>query len=80
MLEKYKITFEHKNCIIFKEENKIIKIISIPPYNDPSCDILNFNYYLNEHYTYKFKGLILISNNSGRFLYYKGNLISSYNF
>lgn len=79
MLENYKITFQTRNCIIFEEDNKIVKIISLPPSKEDGCDILNFNYYLNEHYTYNFKGLILITNCNGRFLYHRGKLICSYN-
>lgn len=75
--KKIIITFDktNSNCILIHKEGRLINAIACPPIKN-GCDIISFGDKLDEGYTYNFDGLILMSTEKKRKLYYKGYLIA----
>jgi len=75
---KYDICFDDKNpnSIIIKDmTGKVINYIACPPIEN-GCDTINFSNKIYDGYSYDFDGLILITTEEKREIYYKGILIA----
>ena len=74
----YKISFNsiNKNVIdIYNMDDRYITSIVCPPCEN-GCDIIRYDSVVCIGYTYKFDGLLLITTDGCRNLYYDGKLIA----
>ena len=81
MIGEYEVLFDvdNYNSLLFYKDNKLVKILALPPTSN-GCDIININDdVINKGYTYNFDGIIIITNCYSRELYYKGELLDSIN-
>ncbi len=80
MEKQYDIKFDNNNSnkIIVKQDGKIINTIVCPP-TEKGCDIIDFSENRNRGYIYDFDGLVIITSNSKREIYHKGDLIATTN-
>ena len=76
MKNKFKFDENNKNLLLVYDDKRIIYFVSCPPIKD-GCDIINFTGEVNNRYHYNFDGLVLITTNYERTLYYKGNVIAT---
>jgi hypothetical protein len=65
----------NRNFIKIFKNNKLQHMIACPPIEN-GCDIINFSDTLSKGYTHNFDGLILITTNYDRKIYYKGKMIA----
>jgi len=82
-MEDYKFEFEKENpnslVIRNKSSNKIVKLIACPTITN-GCDIIDFfGYNFVKGYNYNFDGIVLITSEEIRKVYYKGLLVATSN-
>lgn len=71
----YDIKFDrkNKNSIIIKKDDKIIRVIALPP--SYGCDIIDFNGNLHKGYNYNTDCLVIFKKSLGNLLYHNGVLL-----
>ena len=70
----YDIKFDRKNTnmIVVRKDGKLVTTVCCPPI-DKGCDIINFSDKLSSGYTHNFDGLVVITNERTKSIYYKGD-------
>jgi hypothetical protein len=76
-MEEYKIRFDsnNSNIILIYKKGKLHNMVACPHCQE-GCDIINFSDKINRGYTFNFDGLILITTEKIRKIFYRGNLIA----